>query len=91
MLPAVTVLGLFSIGSATSMNARSLFITRFFGGLFGSSPISNVSAALGDMYEPKARGIAVTFYAVMVVGGMLITSVSGEDFVDIFKVLPWGQ
>lgn len=74
MLPAVTVLGLFSIGSATSMNAQSLFITRFFGGLFGSSPISNVSAALGDMYEPKARGIAVTFYAVMVVGGALMKS-----------------
>lgn len=70
MLPAVTILGLFSIGSATSQNAQSLFITRFFGGLFGASPVSNVSAALGDMYEPKARGIAVTFYAVMVVGGM---------------------
>lgn len=70
MLPAVTVLGLFSIGSATSNSAASLFVTRFFGGLFGSSPISNVSAALGDMYEPKARGIAVTFYAVMVVGGV---------------------
>lgn len=76
MLPAVTVLGLFSIGSATSRNAQSLFITRFFGGLFGSAPISNVSAALGDMYEPKARGIAVTFYAVMVVGGTR----SGQDF-----------
>jgi DHA1 family multidrug resistance protein-like MFS transporter len=69
MLPAVAALGLFSIGSATSQNAESLFITRFFGGLFGSAPISNVTAALGDMYEPRARGIAVTFYAVMVVGG----------------------
>lgn len=61
ILPAVFVLGLFSIGTATSQNAASVFITRFFSGVFGSAPISNVAAALGDMYEPKARGTAVTF------------------------------
>jgi len=69
ILPAVFVLSLFSIGSAVSQSAAALFMTRFFGGVFGSAPISNVSAALGDLYEPKARGIAVTFYAVAVVGG----------------------
>ena len=69
MLPAVFCLGLFSIGTATSQNAASIFITRFFGGLFGSAPVSNVSAALGDIWSPKARGTAVTFYAVAVVGG----------------------
>lgn len=69
MLPAMVALGLFSIGCAVSPNAQTVFITRFFSGLFGSAPVSNVSAALGDMYEPKARGIAVTFYAVAVVGG----------------------
>lgn len=55
MLPAVFCLGLFSIGTATSQNAQSVFITRFFAGLFGSAPVSNVSAALGDMWNPKAR------------------------------------
>ena len=69
MLPAVFCLGLFSIGTATSKNAASIFITRFFSGLFGSAPVSNVSAALGDIWSPKARGTAVTFYAVAVVGG----------------------
>ncbi|KAF7195316.1 putative transporter C36.02c [Pseudocercospora fuligena] len=77
ILPAVFILGLFSIGTATSTNAASVFITRFFGGLFGSAPVSNVSAALGDMYEPRARGIAVTFYAVMVVGGPCLGPVVG--------------
>ena len=62
-------LGLVSIGTATSKNAASIFITRFFGGVFGSAPVSNVSAALGDIWSPKARGMAVTFYAVAVVGG----------------------
>ncbi|EME85425.1 uncharacterized protein MYCFIDRAFT_186050 [Pseudocercospora fijiensis CIRAD86] len=77
ILPAVFIQGLFSIGTATSTNAASVFITRFFGGLFGSAPISNVGAALGDMYEPRARGIAVTFYAVMVVGGPCLGPVIG--------------
>ena len=67
--PAMFCLGLFSIGTATSTNAASIFITRFFGGVFGSAPVSNVSAAMGDIWAPRARGIAVTFYAVAVVGG----------------------
>lgn len=72
MIPAMCCLGLFSIGTATSQNAASIFITRFFGGVFGSAPVSNVSAALGDIWAPKVRGIAVTFYAVAVVGGPTI-------------------
>lgn len=50
MIPAMLCLGLFSIGTATSKNAQSVFITRFFAGLFGSAPVSNVSAALGDIW-----------------------------------------
>ncbi len=64
MLPAMFALGLLSIGTAVGKNAQTIFITRFFAGLFGSAPVSNVSAALGDIWEPKARGTAVTFYAV---------------------------
>lgn len=78
MLPAVFVLGLFSVGTATSQSAASVFITRFFGGVFGSAPISNVGAALGDMYEPGSRGTAVTFYAVAVTGGPSIGPVIGS-------------
>lgn len=78
MLPAMFCLGLFSIGTATSQNAQSVFITRFFGGLFGSAPVSNVSAALGDIWAPKARGTAVTFYAVAVVGGPTLGPLIGS-------------
>ena len=72
LLPAMFCLGLFSIGTATSKNAATIFITRFFGGLFGSSPVSNVSAALGDIWNPKARGTAVAFFAVAIVGGAML-------------------
>src|SRR2546423_1762893 len=69
MLSAMFCLCLFSLVIATSENAASIFITRFFGDIFGSSPVSNVPAALGDIWEAKDRGIAVMFYAVAVVGG----------------------
>ncbi|XMA09045.1 hypothetical protein WAI453_001836 [Rhynchosporium graminicola] len=69
LLPAMVCLGLFSIGTAVGKNAQTIFVTRFFAGLFGSAPVSNVTAALGDIWEPKFRGTAVTFYAVAVVGG----------------------
>ncbi|TVY20880.1 putative transporter [Lachnellula arida] len=78
ILPAVFCLGLFSIGTAASKNAQSVFITRFFGGVFGSAPVSNVSAALGDIWHPKARGTAVCFYAVAVVGGPTLGPLIGS-------------
>ena len=81
MLPPVFCLALFSIGTATSSSFAGIALTRFFGGLFGSAPISNVGAALGDMYYPKARGTAVTFYAVAVVGGPTIGPVIGSALV----------
>ncbi|KZP26647.1 MFS general substrate transporter [Athelia psychrophila] len=78
MLPPMFALALFSIGTATSTTPAAIFITRFFGGLFGSAPVSNVSAALGDIWNPKARGIAVTFYAVAVVGGPTLGPIIGS-------------
>ena len=69
ILPAMFCLGIFSIGTATSRTPAAIFITRFLGGVFGSAPVSNVSAALGDIWEPRTRGTAVTFYALCVMGG----------------------
>ncbi|KIX07595.1 uncharacterized protein Z518_02248 [Rhinocladiella mackenziei CBS 650.93] len=77
MLPPMTCLGLFSIGTATSQNAQSIFINRFFGGLFGSAAVSNVNAALGNIWSREARGTAVTLYAVCVVGGPTIGPTTG--------------
>lgn len=69
MIPAMYGLALFSIGTAVSQNAQSIIICRFLSGVFGSAPVSNVTAALGDFWAPKPRGMAVVFYAVAVVGG----------------------
>ena len=77
MLPAVFGLGILSVGTAVSKNPASVFITRFIGGVFGSAPISNVSAALGDIYEPRVRGVPMSFYALCVIGGPTIAPLIG--------------
>jgi MFS family permease len=88
MLPAMLGLAIFSIGTAVSRNAATIFITRFFGGFFGSAPVSNVSAALGDIWQPKARGTAMTWYAVAVVGGPTLGPVIGS-LLTASKHLGW--
>ena len=88
MLPAVFVLGILSIGSARSTNEASLYITRFLGGLFGSAPISNVSAALADFYEPRTRGVPMTFLAVATVGGAVIGPIIGAA-ITVNRHLGW--
>lgn len=78
MLPAIFVLGLFSIGTATSKNAEAIFLTRFFGGIFASAPISNVPAALGDIFLPATRGNAMTFVALCITGGPTLGPIIGS-------------
>lgn len=51
LLPPLIGLTIFSIGSAVSQSPTSLLLTRFFGGFFGSAPVSNVNASLGDLCE----------------------------------------
>ena len=81
ILPATFVLGLFSIGTATSNDPTSIFVTRFFGGVFGSASISNASAALGDFYPPRVRGVAMAVMSMCVVGGPCIAPLIGAALI----------
>ncbi|PYH94396.1 MFS general substrate transporter [Aspergillus ellipticus CBS 707.79] len=82
ILPAVFCQALFAIGTARSTNAASVYCTRFFTGFFGSAPISNVTAALGDIWSRETRGIAVSLYAVAVNGGPSLGPVIGAALVS---------
>ncbi|KIW08288.1 uncharacterized protein PV09_01206 [Verruconis gallopava] len=81
MLPALCGLALFSIACAVAQNAATIFVCRFFSGLFGSAAVANVSAALGDIWVPKQRGTAVVLYAVAVVGGPTLGPTIGAAIV----------
>jgi predicted MFS family arabinose efflux permease len=88
MLPAMIGLGAVSIGCGASQNAAAIFATRFLSGIFGSAPVSNVAASLGDIWMPKVRGTAMTLYAVAVVGGPTLGPVIGGALV-VSKGLGW--
>lgn len=74
-------LGVSSIGTAASKNAASIFLTRFLSGVFGSAPVSNVSAALADIWAPEARGSAVILYSIAVTGGPTLGPIIGAALV----------
>ncbi|KAL9949816.1 hypothetical protein ACHAQF_008528 [Verticillium nonalfalfae] len=59
----------FSFASATAKDLQTLMLTRFFGALFASAPVTNTGGVLGDLYTPAYRGIAMAGYAMAVVGG----------------------
>ncbi|KAH8692152.1 major facilitator superfamily domain-containing protein [Talaromyces proteolyticus] len=81
ILPAVFCQALFFIATGVSKDAASVFVTRFFAGFFGSAPISNVTAALGDMWSKEQRGTAVSMYAIAVNGGPALGPVIGAALV----------
>lgn len=41
---------IFNLDTALSHNTVALLVTRFFAGVFGSSPLTNAGAQVGDMW-----------------------------------------
>lgn len=54
---------LFNIGGARAQNIETVIVTRFFGGAFGSSMLTNAGAMISDVFSAKDRGLATTFFA----------------------------
>lgn len=78
LLPPMIGLALFSIATAVAQNAQTVFITRFFAGVFGSAPVSNVAASMGDMFNARERGIAISIYAIAVSAGPTMGPIIGS-------------
>ncbi|CAD6588223.1 MAG: hypothetical protein CYPHOPRED_004316 [Cyphobasidiales sp. Tagirdzhanova-0007] len=67
----------FSIATATAENVQTIMITRFFAGVFGSAPVSNVGGGLADMWDVQERATAVVFYSLSVVAGPSLGPIVG--------------
>ena len=59
----------FQIATATGKDLQTVLITRFFGGLFASSPLAVVAAVFSDMFDNKSRGMAITLFSTTVFAG----------------------
>jgi multidrug resistance protein len=52
------------IGCALSKNTASILVFRFLGGVFGAAPLTNSGGIIADVWDSKARGIAMSLFAV---------------------------
>lgn len=66
----------FSFGSATAKDFQTLMLTRFFGAFFASAPVTNTGGVLGDLFSPAWRALALAGYAMAVVGGPCLGTLS---------------
>lgn len=57
------VFAIFQIPVAVAQNLQTIFICRFFGGMFGSAPLAVVGGALADFWDPVNRGIATAIFS----------------------------
>jgi MFS family permease len=53
----------FLAASAAAPSMPALVILRFFGGIFGSSPLTNSGGVIADMFDTKERGMATAIFA----------------------------
>lgn len=66
LLVGVLGFSIFTIACATAHDAQTVFITRFFAGLFAASPVSLVPASLSDLFNSVQRGLAIGVYTMAV-------------------------
>ncbi|KAL2755751.1 hypothetical protein ACRALDRAFT_2042045 [Sodiomyces alcalophilus JCM 7366] len=88
VLTPMAVAVCFSFASATAKDLQTLLLTRFFGAVFSSAPVTNTGGVLGDLYTPAYRGYAMAGYALAVVGGPTLGPIaSSAAFVLAVSVL----
>ncbi|KAI5990857.1 MFS general substrate transporter [Pisolithus orientalis] len=68
---------LFEMASALAKNTGSLLVFRFLGGVFAACPLTNSGALLGDIWDPKRLGIAMSVFSVAPIAGPAIGPLVG--------------
>ncbi|KAJ5127195.1 Efflux pump bik6 [Penicillium atrosanguineum] len=81
----------FSFGTATAKDIQTILITRFFTGLFGSAPVTNVGGVMADIWPPEQRGIAVVGYAVTLVAGPTLGPIIGSALTHSYLGWRWTE
>lgn len=91
-LPFVTSLFGFSVfcfaTARSGHDLASIFICRYFGGMFGAGPLTLAGAAFSDMYTPKERTGMMTIFSLTVFLGPLLSQPIG-GFIVKNQSLGW--
>ena len=89
ILIPIFALSLFSFASATAKDIQTLLITRFFGGVFGGAPLSNVGGVLADVWPVTQRGPALLLWGLTITIGPLIAPIIGGALVIAEPEVGW--
>ncbi|ORX40117.1 major facilitator superfamily domain-containing protein [Kockovaella imperatae] len=81
----------FSAATATASNLQTIFITRFFGGVMSSSPVTIVGGALADFWSQRDRGSAIVIYSLCIVGGPTLAPVIGAAISESYLTWRWTE
>jgi len=82
---------IFQIPVAVAQNAYTIFICRFFGGFFASSPLAIIGGAMNDFWDPVNRGIAVALFAGATFIGPVAGPIAGGFIVDSYLGWRWTE
>ena len=85
------VAAVFSFATGAAKDIQTVLITRFFAGFFGSAPVANTGGVLGDIWAPEQRGVAVSGYAIAVVGGPTIGPLVGGAISSSYLRWRWTE
>ncbi|KAL9102520.1 MAG: hypothetical protein Q9187_009113, partial [Circinaria calcarea] len=82
---------IFQLGVATGKDLQTVLLCRFFGGLFGASPLAIVAAVFSDMFDNKTRGLAITVFSMTVFSGPLLAPFIGGFIIDSYLGWRWTE
>ena len=80
---------IFTIAGATAKDVQTIFLTRFFAGLFGSTPLVLVGSIFADFWPTEVRGIAVCLFACATFVGPSVAPVIGSFVVQSYLGWRW--
>ncbi|KAL7416382.1 major facilitator superfamily domain-containing protein [Mrakia frigida] len=67
----------FQVGSALAPNTTAVLIFRLLGGICASSPIVVTGGQIGDLFEPRIRGLAISIFVLAPTVGPAIGPIIG--------------
>ena len=73
---------IFQVGVACAQNTYTVFICRFFAGVFGCAPLAVVGGALSDFWNPVQRGVTVGLYSMCTFVGPVAAPIAGGYIIE---------
>lgn len=82
---------IFQVAVAAGKDLQTIFLCRFWGGIFGACPLAVVGAVFSDMFDNRTRGLAITAFSVTVFCGPLLAPFIGGFIVESYLGWRWTE